>query len=142
MIVVDANILVYSIINFPKTHLTKLLRSKDSDWRFPTLWEYEFGNAMVSMARQKEITPQEAYRAMEEARSLFIPGEMPVDGNVVFRLALERKLTFYDAQYLALAQTLGVPLVTEDTALRKSGAGMAVDMEEFLETLTKKGPQS
>lgn len=36
------------------------------------------------------------------------------------QVALQYKLTLYDALYVAIAQTFGVPLVTEDAALLKA----------------------
>jgi len=132
VIAVDANILVYSLITFPKTHLAKDLRLKDPDWRFPPLWKYEFGNALTTMVRQNEISAQAAHEGFTEAQYLFAAGEMPVDDDLALQVALKRKLTFYDAQYLALAYTLNVPLLTEDKALRKAANGKAMSLEEFL----------
>ncbi len=41
-------------------------------------------------------------------------------------------ITSYDAQYVALAQSLNAPLITEDRKLRDAVPGVAVSMREFL----------
>lgn len=43
-----------------------------------------------------------------------------VDHVVVLRLALDTGLTTYDASYLYVARTLGLPLVTFDGRLRRA----------------------
>jgi predicted nucleic acid-binding protein len=37
-----------------------------------------------------------------------------------------------DVQYVALAQNLNAPLITEDRKLHKAAPGMAFSMQEFL----------
>lgn len=132
MIVVDANILVYSLVEGAHTLATVQLSEKDPDWRMPALWKYEVGNALTQMARQKLITPESAHQLMRDAEEKYSSGEMALESNVVLSTALKHKLTFYDAQYLALAQMLSVPLVTEDKALRKAGGDLAVSINDFL----------
>lgn len=41
-------------------------------------------------------------------------------------------VTGYDSQYVALAQTLNVPLITEDCKLKQAVPGVAFSMQEFL----------
>ncbi len=52
----------------------------------------------------------------------------------VLEVAVERGLTFYDASYAYVAETLGLSLVTQDRGLlRKSPA--AIDVDTFLARL-------
>jgi predicted nucleic acid-binding protein len=62
----------------------------------------------------------------------FAEGEEPVDGEAVLELAVEHGLSAYDAQYAALAQRLGVELVTEDRRLLRALPAVAISMREFL----------
>ncbi len=132
MIVVDANVLVYSLVEGAHTLQTNQLREKDPDWRIPSLWKYEVGNALTQMARQKLIGPETAHRLMDQAEGIFSSGEISLESKQVLENALKKNLTFYDAQYLTLAQLLDVPLITEDKALRKAGGKSALSLHDFL----------
>lgn len=132
LIVVDANILVYSLVNNEKSRAAQRLKEKDPVWKFPVLWRYEFGNALALMVRKKELDEKTASRVLATAHEAFSVGETDAELDAAFHVAAGRGITFYDAQYLALAQALGVPLVTEDKGLQRAGAGVAVSMEEFL----------
>jgi hypothetical protein len=50
----------------------------------------------------------------------------------VLELAARTRLSAYDCEFVALAQALAVPLVTEDRAVRKAFPEVAVTMEDFL----------
>ncbi len=132
MIVVDANILVYRMVVCQKTDEALRILEIDSDWKFPALWEYEFGNILAQMVNRNTMAPKDAAHILEMALDIFASGITKVDAFTALRLSVDHRLTFYDAQYLALAKSLGVPLVTEDKGLRKAGSGIAVNMEEFL----------
>jgi predicted nucleic acid-binding protein len=132
VIVVDANILVYGLVEGSQTLRAGQVRDKDPDWRVPPLWKYEVGNALTQMARQKLINQETACQLMEQAEEIFGPGEMMVGSDQVLNSTLKKNLTFYDAQYLTLAQMLDVPLVTEDKALIKAGGKWALNIHDFL----------
>lgn len=48
-------------------------------------------------------------------------------------VAAKYGITGYDAQYVALALNLAVPLITEDRKLRQAVPGVAISMQEFIE---------
>ena len=52
--------------------------------------------------------------------------------RVLLAVAVEYAITGYDAQHVALAQSLNAPLITEDRKLRKAVPGIAFLMQEFL----------
>ncbi len=133
MIVVDANILVYRIVEGEMTAAALRLQEKDPDWRTSPLWEYEFGNALVLMIHQKHITSKMAAHLFQTAKGVFSPGEIPSDPDLALQLSTEKKISYYDAHYLALAQMLDVPLVTEDKALRKASGKSALSIHDFLD---------
>ena len=56
--------------------------------------------------------------------------EMKMDAALV--AAAKYAITGYDAQYVALAQSLNAPLITEDRKLRAAVPGVALFMQEFL----------
>ncbi len=132
MIVVDANILVYRIVDGDRTAEALRLQEKDPDWRTSPLWEYEFGNALVLMIHQKHLTGKMAAQLFQAAKGFFTPCEIQADTLLALQLTDEKKISFYDAQYLALARTLDVPLVTEDKALRRAAGSLAVNLRDYL----------
>ena len=132
MIVVDANILVYRTVDGDMTGAAMRLQEKDPDWRTSPLWEYEFGNALALMILQKHLTARMAAQLFQNAKEVFAPAEMQADPDLGLQLIAEKRISFYDAQYLALAQWLDVPLITEDKALRKAGGKSALSIHEFL----------
>lgn len=85
----------------------------------PTLLAYELTN----VARKKAGAYPERLNALTEAlqTALAIPIHwVEVDHTAVLRLALNGGLTTYDASYLYLARTLGVPLATFDQRLARA----------------------
>ncbi len=48
-------------------------------------------------------------------------------------VAAKYGITGYDAQYVALAQSLAIPLITEDRKLRLAVPKVGVSMQEFIE---------
>lgn len=49
-----------------------------------------------------------------------------IDFNETLKLALDTGLTAYDASYLYLAQTLGIPLATFDRKLRAAARARGI----------------
>jgi predicted nucleic acid-binding protein len=52
--------------------------------------------------------------------------------DTALAVAAKYAITGYDAQYVALAQSLDAPLITEDRKLQKAVLGIAFSMREFL----------
>ena len=65
------------------------------------------------------------------AEESFLGREHIVPGDKVFRLAGETRLSAYDCEFVALASTLDVPLVTADKAVLKTFPDRALTMEAF-----------
>ncbi|AEA11686.1 hypothetical protein TUZN_0186 [Thermoproteus uzoniensis 768-20] len=95
---------------------------------------YEVGNALWKEARAGRLQWQRAARPLSRVISgLRVLDDPPLEE--VLRLAVERDLTFYDASYAYVAETLGLSLVTQDgELLRKSRA--AIDVATFLSRLS------
>ena len=91
---------------------------------------YEVGNALWKEARAGRLPWREAARALSRVlSSLKVLDDPPLEK--VLEVAVERDLTFYDASYAYVAETLGLSLVTQDRELlRKSPA--AIDVDTFL----------
>ena len=60
-------------------------------------------------------------------------GEHIISDDRVFDVVAHSDLTAYDAEFVALATALGVPLVTADKAVLKAFPQQALSMEGFLD---------
>lgn len=104
-------------------HILDLLTKEDGVALTPCIWALEAGNV---------IARAEARGLLQEARSaefLGILNDMAIDTDVrstanalgdTLQLARRYKLSTYDAAYLELALREGLPLATNDEALRKA----------------------
>jgi predicted nucleic acid-binding protein len=94
---------------------------------------YEVGNALWKEARAGRLPWRETAGALSRVlSSLKMLDNPPLEK--VLEVAVERDLTFYDASYAYVAETLGLSLVTQDRELlRKSPA--SIDVDTFLARL-------
>lgn len=132
MIVVDVNIIAYLLISGEKTVDARALYKLDPNWSVPDLWRDEFLNILATYIRQGGIDLESAGELWQSAVDLFAANEHIADPLMALELAYRHQLSAYDAQYLAVAVELGVKLVTEDRALRRSVPQNSVTMREFL----------
>jgi predicted nucleic acid-binding protein len=126
MIVVDANVLVYWATDSPQTDHVDELRTRDSNWRTVPLWRYEFTNAIAMMVRAKVLSQPKALDALAKADALMTPREYTVPQSDVLRLTNHYNISAYDAQYITLAQLLGVTCVTADARLARKTQGISL----------------
>jgi predicted nucleic acid-binding protein len=132
MIVVDANILIYSLIKCDQSPLIQKLRGKDADWRTTALCLHETLNVLATYQRREVLTLAQCRALLGHADRFIKVAQCEVDMDAALALAAEYAITGYDAQYVELAQSLNAPLITEDRKLRKAAPGIAFSMQEFL----------
>jgi len=132
MIVVDANILLYAMIECETTPLTQELKSKDPDWRAPPLLMHEVLNVLVTHERRGMLTLDQCRELLRAATAFMGAAEIAVNVELALDMAARLRITGYDAQYVALAQQLSVTLVTEDRKLREAAPGIALSLNEYL----------
>jgi len=78
------------------------------------LWRSEFRNALLLYVRKEMMTFDQVMYAIERAEDQMQNHEHMVDAESVMRLAIESGCSAYDCEFVALAEALGVPLVTSD----------------------------
>jgi predicted nucleic acid-binding protein len=133
VIVVDVNVIAYLLIAGEKTADAQALRDLDTDWIVPDLWRDEFLNILATYIRQGGTDLEAAKKVWQTAADLFSATERRADPIATLDLAYRRRLSAYDAQYLAVAVSLNLKLVTEDKALRQAAPQYCSTMSEFLE---------
>ena len=132
MIVVDANILIYSLIKCDQSPLIQKLRGKDADWRTTALCLHETLNVLATYQRREVLALVQCRALLGHADRFIKVAQCEVEMDTALAVAAEYAITGYDAQYVALAQSLNAPLITEDRKLRQAVPGIAFSMQEFL----------
>lgn len=120
MIVVDSNVVAYLYLPGEHTEKAERLLAHDADWAVPLLWRSEFRNILAGCLRRKLVTFSAARDLQAEAESLLAGGEHEVDSRLVLELVRDSTCSAYDCEYVALAMTLGVKLMTMDVKLRRA----------------------
>jgi predicted nucleic acid-binding protein len=87
----------------------------------PYVLDGEVISALLRLRRGQKLSEREADAAFSSYRAF------PVDRQDVLPLwprlkSLHANLSAYDAQYVALAEALRVPLITADARIKRSGA--------------------
>ena len=132
MIVVDSNVIAYCWLRSERTELAQRVRVRDSAWHVPILWRSEVRSALVGYVRQGSLATDHALAVMEAAEAALEGCEHVVSSSTVLEIAGRMRLSAYDCEFVALAQALAVPLVTEDAAILKAFPELALDMEGYL----------
>jgi predicted nucleic acid-binding protein len=120
VIVVDSNVVAYLYLPGDYTERAEALLVQDADWAAPMLWRSEFRNILAGYMRRKTLTFEVARELQLEAESLLAGAEHEVDSRRVLELVRDSDCSAYDCEFVALAMTLGVKLVTEDKKLLKT----------------------
>ncbi|MBU2738690.1 type II toxin-antitoxin system VapC family toxin [Acidithiobacillus concretivorus] len=120
MIVVDTNIIAYLYLPGEHTAKTEALLQRDAQWSVPLLWRSEFRNILAGYIRRKQISFGAAQELMIEAEELLANTEYTVISSLVLELVRDSNCSAYDCEFVALAMTLGVKLVTMDSKILKS----------------------
>ena len=114
MIVVDTNIISYFYISGKNSQRTEQLLSADSDWNAPILWRSEFRNVLSQYLRKNILAFDEVLLIIQQAEKLLTDAEFEIPSAHVMQLVSSSNCSAYDCEFIALAQYLDVPLVTED----------------------------
>ena len=131
MIVVDNSVLVYFWLPSAFAELAEAAKAQDGLWAAPVLWRAEFRNILAGYLRKKLLTEAEANTAFLNAQKDLGAQEFTVPTERILKLVLASDCTAYDCEYVALAQDLGVPLVTADKQILRAFPKTAVSLEKF-----------
>ena len=131
MIVVDTNVLVYLLLPGERTEQAERVLRRDPVWAAPLLWRSEFRNVLAVYMRQGRLSLDQALQLMDNAEILVQGREYTVSSVRVLGLVAGTRCSAYDGEFVALAQDLGVPLVTSDTRLLAEFPATVIAMDMF-----------
>ncbi len=132
MIAVDTNTLAYYWIPGVHSAVVEQVFLKDPDWVTSPLWKYEFRNTLAGYIRKNLILPADAIQIIEEAERKMDGKEIYVPPSQNIKLIQQSKCSGYDCEFVAIAENLGVPLVTSDKLILSQFPGVAKSPEDFL----------
>ena len=127
-VVVDTNVLAYYWLPGARTEEAVALRRTTSDWYVPKLWRSEFRNVLAGFLRRKVMGPDTAKGLIRTVEAELADFECEIDSVTVMDLVSRSGCSAYDCEFVALAKSMDVPLVTEDRAIRRDFPGIAVGM--------------
>ena len=130
MIVVDTNVVAYLLLPGPRTELAEALRRHDRQWAAPPLWRSEFRNVLTGYLRRDFLNLPRAIAVMQEAETILLAHDEPVSSEQVLQLVSTSTCSSYDCEFVAAAQQLGVPLVTEDRAILAAFSDVAQSLHQ------------
>ncbi len=130
MIVADTNLVTYGVIEGDRTEAAGRVRQRDGDWVAPPLWASEFLNVLVTHVRSGKLTVEQARAVWATGRALV--REVETDRPHALELATTRGLSGYDAEFVALAERLGIRLVTDDRRVLAACPDVAVSLDAFV----------
>lgn len=97
----------------------------------PSVWPLEIGNVLLVAERRKRLSEADSARFLALLAELPIKVELEPPQRIlreILALARELGLSSYDAAYLDLAMRLGLPIATNDAALRKAAKKVSVPL--------------
>jgi len=124
---VDASALLLVVKHTEPTKLAEIA----SDFTTLDLATYEGGNAIWKQARLLKLIDEKEARSVHEAllgllsHTSILRGE-ELEQSKAMDLALKKRIAYYDSCYITAAQTLGLPLATEDRRLAGAMTGQEV----------------
>lgn len=136
MIVVDSNVIAYCWIRGERTDLAQRVRFCDPDWHAPILWRSELRSTLAGYLWRNAFDTGQAMATMMAVEAALGGCEHVVSSARVLELSAQSRLSAYDCEFVSLAQSLGVPLVTEDRAILRAFPDVAVTMERFVQSVS------
>lgn len=130
MIVADTNLITYLVVQGPLTPLAEAVAATDIDWRAPGLWRSELVNTLAGYLRRGD--PLDDIRESFHKAEAWIRVDVATDFGRVFELVAQSECTAYDCEFVAAAEALKCPLVTNDKQILRAFPNIAQTMEQFL----------
>jgi predicted nucleic acid-binding protein len=132
VIVVDTNVIHYCWVRGQHTEIAQAVRRQDPDWHAPILWRSELRNVLTAYLRRELMSRKQIVAILDAADQALAGNEHIIADQLVLDVVEASTLTAYDAEFVALAGALSVPLVTADRAVLKAFPDRAMTMETFV----------
>ena len=135
MIVADTNTVAYLYLPTEHTDDVVALLNTDPHWIAPLLWRSEFRNVLAMYVRKNIIDLQTAMAMQAQAESQLADNEYTVNSTDVLTLARDTGCSAYDCEFVSLAKSLGLRLITGDKKLVRTFPDTAMTANAYLESI-------
>jgi predicted nucleic acid-binding protein len=132
MFLVDTNVVAYLLIEGDHTQAAQQLRRRDPDWRSEAFLLVEFTNVLASSVATKRMSLGLAENFLGKVVALFDGKLRSMPPAPVLAAAVRHGVSAYDARFLALAEAIGLPIVTEDKKLRDAAPNLTQSLADAL----------
>ena len=132
MIVADTNTIAYLYLPTEQTDDVVALLHQDPHWIAPLLWRSEFRNVLALYVRKNIVDLNTAIEMQAQAERQLMDNEYSVNSMDVLTLAKESGCSAYDCEFVSLARSLNLQLITGDKKLVQCFPGIAMTAGDFL----------
>jgi predicted nucleic acid-binding protein len=134
MIVADTNTIAYLYLPTAQTDDVVSLLHKDPHWVAPLLWRSEFRNVLALYVRKGIIDLSTAIAMQSQAEQQLAENEYSVNSTDVLALTSESGCSAYDCEFVSLAKSLNLKLITSDKKLIQMFPDIAMTAGDYLRT--------
>jgi predicted nucleic acid-binding protein len=130
VIVVDTNVLAYAVLPGQRSTTVQALAERDPHWLAPRLWRWELRNVLATAMRVRLLSLTDALAAFAAAEQLVEDADLEPSVEDCLRVAARGRVSAWDAEFVYVAEALGLPFVTADRRLCQAFPKCAVALEE------------
>lgn len=131
MIVVDTNLLANAVLPGEHRDEVERIACRDPAWVAPALWRFELRNVLATAMRLRALSLRRALAAYAAAEELVVDAAVEPTAQECLELAARGGISAYDAEFVFVAERLGLELVTADRNLVAAFPGRVRSIREF-----------
>ena len=132
MIVVDTSVIASLWVPNDMEELAYKVLRKDPDWVAPLLWRSELRNVLALYLRKNILELSTVLQSMQEAEQLMKSYAYEVNSTQVLQLIQNSSCSSYDCEFVALADDLGLQLISFDNQICRKFSEIAVHPKKFV----------
>lgn len=133
MIVVDTSVIASLWVPNNMEELAYEVLKKDPDWVAPLLWKSELRNVMAKYLRKNILDFSSILQSVQEAEQFMKSNAYEVNSTQVLQLVNSSGCSSYDCEFVALADDIGIKLVTFDKQICREFSKIAIHPKQFVE---------
>jgi predicted nucleic acid-binding protein len=127
---VDPDLRAYAVLPGERSIAVQALAERDPHWLAPRLWRWELRNVLATTMRVRRLPLSDALAAFAAAEQLVEEAGLEPSVEDCLRVAARGRISAWDAEFVCVAEALGVPFVTADRRLGKAFPECTVALED------------